>query len=240
MSAADQPTDVESALAGDAAQIAAFISRYQQHFVSTWADDTPAESVRFVSLDSEATGPDAKRDRLITIGAVSLRDGQIDLSDTFEAMLKITHNQAAVTVHGITREEAQHGMDEPEAVAAFVDYLGDGVIVGHHIGFDIELMNNACETHFGLTLRNRHIDTMDLTLHLDDSGAFDGGRKPNGFSLDTLCDLFGVAPHDRHTAGGDAFITALVFQRLLRLARKHGRTTLGQLAVPYPVGQPRG
>ena len=56
-----------------------------------------------------------------------------------------------------------------------------------------------------------------------------------GFSLDHLCQRFGVVPHDRHTAAGDAFITAQVFQRLLRLARKAGRDTLGALAEPFPV-----
>jgi DNA polymerase-3 subunit epsilon len=74
---------------------------------------------------------------------------------------------------------------------------------------------------------------MDLTLHLDDDGAFADRAKPEGFSLDTLCDMFGVTPHDRHTAGGDAFITAQIFLRLLRAAKTVGRTTLADLTVPY-------
>jgi DNA polymerase-3 subunit epsilon len=53
------------------------------------------------------------------------------------------------------------------------------------------------------------------------------------FSLDSLCGRFGIEAHDRHTAGGDAFITAQIFIRLLRLARKAGRNTLGALTVPY-------
>ena len=56
---------------------------------------------------------------------------------------------------------------------------------------------------------------------------------PDGFSLDGLCAMFGIAPHDRHTAGGDAFLTALVFQRLLRVARRTGRNTLSALCEPY-------
>ena len=41
--------------------------------------------------------------------------------------------------------------------------------------------------------------------------------------------MFQVIPHDRHTAAGDAFITAQIFLRLLRLALKAGRNTLAPL-----------
>jgi len=121
------------------------VRAYLHAFDATWSDQTPVAQVRFVVLDTEATGLDTKRDRIITIGAVAVRADEIDLADAFEAMLKIAHNQSAVTVHGITRDEAQDGMDEREALAAFLGYLGDGVIVGHHIGFDIEMLNQACQ-----------------------------------------------------------------------------------------------
>jgi DNA polymerase III subunit epsilon len=211
---------------------------YRHAFERTWGDATPLDAVRFVVLDTEATGPDAARDRIISIGAVAVVDGQIDLSDCFEALLKVSHNQSSVTVHGITRDEARGGMDEPEALLAFLDYLRDGVIVGHHIGFDVQMMSRACEQHFGIRIGNRSVDTMDLTLHLQDSGAFAGREGITEFSLDTLCTLFGVEPRDRHTAGGDAFITAQIFLRLLRLAKRHGRGTLGEVCVPYPVEPP--
>src|SRR6185369_13049551 len=91
-------------------------------------------------------------------------------------------------------------------------------------GHDIEALSCAAERHFGFRLQNRSVDTMDLTLHLQDDGAFAGSGPIGKFTLDSLCDLFGVAPHDRHTAGGDAFITAQIFLRLLRAARRVGRT----------------
>ena len=55
------------------------------------------------------------------------------------------------------------------------------------------------------------------------------------FTLDALCTMFGVIPHDRHTATGDAFITALVFQRLLPLAARCGRGTLAGITEPFEV-----
>lgn len=209
------------------------VERYLAGFATTWTDETPVDQVRFVVLDTETTGLDPRRDRLITIGALAVKAGQILLPDSFEALLKVAYNNSSVTVHGVTRDEAREGMDEPDAIEAFIDYLGDGVIVGHHIGHDVTALSYALERHFDCTLKNRALDTMDLTLNLQNDGAFAGKATAQGFSLDALCELFGVAPHDRHTAGGDAFITAQIFLRLLRLAGKFGRDTLGPLCAPY-------
>ena len=200
-------------------------------------DDTPVEQVRFVVLDTETTGLDPRRDRIITIGAVAVAEGEIRLDDAFEVMLKLAYNNSSVTVHGITRDEALEGMEEPAALRLFLDYLRDGVIVGHHIGHDIEALNCACERHFQQRLQNRSLDTMDLTLRLNDLGAFADRPMADGFSLDALCTMFGVTAHDRHTAGGDAFITARIFLRLLRVARAAGQDRLGWLCEPYQPPQ---
>ncbi len=206
---------------------------YLTAFENTWAGDTPAAQIRFVVVDTETTGLDPRRDRIITIGAVAVRGDEILLDDAFEIMLKLAYNHSSVAIHGITRDEAASGMEEPEALVLFLEYLRDGIIVGHHIGHDVEVLNRACERCFDFALKNRSLDTMDLTLHLRDDGAFSERPIPEGFSLDTLCDMFGVVPHDRHTAGGDAFLTALIFLRLLRAAKAVGRDTLASLCVPY-------
>jgi DNA polymerase-3 subunit epsilon len=230
----------ETAGANDAAEVRA---AYEAALANAPADDAPAGDVRFVVLDCETTGLDAKKDRIITMGAVVVQDGEILLEEQFEALLHISHNTSAVLVHGITAEEAaEQGVTEEEALREFLPYLGNGVIVGHHIGFDVDVLSLACERCFGFSLRNRWLDTMELTLHLEKVGAFEkvaganaGGSVPpfRDFSLDGLCRLFGVSPHDRHTAAGDAFISAQIFLKLLRLARHHDRTTLGQLAERY-------
>ena len=126
-------------------------------------------------------------------------------------MLKVDRNTPAVAVHGITRDQSIDGMPEPQAMELFLDYVKDGVIVGHHIGHDMATFDAACQRHWGATLLNRSLDTMDLTLHLERDGAFAGRPPIRRFTLDALCEMFGVIPHDRHTATGDAFITAQVF-----------------------------
>ena len=210
-----------------------FAQAYFREFDDTWTDHSPISTVRFVVLDSETTGLNPEKDRLITIGAVVVQNGEILLHDSFEALLKVEYNTSSVTVHGITRDDSQKGLEEPEALEQFLAYLKDGVIVGHHIGHDVATFNAGYRRHFGFELKNRSLDTMDLTLHLEQDGAFFNRSKIRSFTLDALCDLFGVIPHDRHTAPGDAFITAQVFLRLLRLAQRFGRTELSEISQPF-------
>ena len=210
-----------------------FVGRYRTCFDATWSDDTAIDRVRFVVLDTETTGLNPRTDRIITIGAVAVQNGEIVLEDSFEALLKVTHNTSAVTVHGVTRDESLRGMEEPWALELFLDYLKDGVIVGHHIGHDVATFDEAYERQWGFRMSNRCLDTMDLTLHLEKDGAFSGRPQIRQFTLDALCEMFGVIPHDRHTASGDAFITAQVFLRLRRLALRYGREQLGQLSEPF-------
>jgi DNA polymerase III subunit epsilon len=215
-----------------------FIERYLDHFTGTWADDASIDRVRFVVLDSETTGLNPRTDRIITIGAVAVLDAEILLDDVFDALIKVERNTEAVTVHGVTRDESLTGVDEAIALEQFLGYLKDGVIVGHHIGHDIATLDVALERHWGMTLANRSLDTMDLTLHLERDGAFNGRPAIREFTLDGLCAMFGVIPHDRHTAGGDAFITAQVLLRLLRLAGRFGRGTLARMTEPFEVAVP--
>jgi DNA polymerase III subunit epsilon len=217
------------------------VGRYRECFETTWTDETPIDQVRFVVLDSETTGLDPRNDRLITVGAVAVADHEIRLADSFDALLKVAENTSAVTVHGITRDETRGGLDEAEALRRFLEYLRDGVIVGHHIGHDIGTLDAGYERGWGFRTMNRSLDTMDLALHLERDGAFAGRPPIRHFTLDALCQLFDVIPHDRHTASGDAFLTAQVLLRLLKLAARHGRTTLASISIPFvDESQPPG
>lgn len=207
-----------------------FINRYRSSFGVTWTDQTAIDDVRFVVLDTETTGLNPETDRIITIGAVAVQNGEIVLRDSFDALLKVETNTDSVTVHGVTRDESRKGMEEPEAIASFLDYLSDGVLVGHHIGHDVATFDAACMRHWDFQLSNRVVDTLTLTLLLEKDGAFAGRPPIRRFTLDALSEMFDVIPHDRHTAAGDAFITAQIFLRLRRLALKHRRATLGRIS----------
>ncbi|MGF1485441.1 MAG: 3'-5' exonuclease, partial [Opitutales bacterium] len=127
---------------------------------------------RFVVFDTEATGADSRMDQLVSIGAVAVVGNSIQLEDVFEMILKVSYNSATVLVHGVTRElAAEAGEEEATALAAFLDYIGDGILVAHHASFDRTLLNKALQKHFGHDLLNPLVDTGDLAKRLGEAGA---------------------------------------------------------------------
>lgn len=203
------------------------LHRYRLALGANW------EKFRFLSIDSESTGLDARRDTMISLAGVGVCDGEICLWDQFSIILPIAYNTSSVTIHGITREEAALGVEEPLALELFLDWLRDGVIVGHHIQHDLTLLNTALEKHFSLKLRNVVVDTMEAYLTVREAGGFNNLEPLHRYSLDALCDHFHIIPHDRHTALGDAYLTAQVLLRILKEAGKRGQWNLLDLHAWY-------
>lgn len=190
--------------------------------------EEPPDNVRFVVLDCELTGLDPQRAKIVSVGAVALESNEIVLADSLDELVRFDFNTSAVTVHGVTRQQSEGGRRVEDVLEDLLLYLGAAPIVGHHIGFDLTALNGVYQHFFGMTLPNRSMDTMRLAIALERAGALEPQEKPD-FSLDALLWRFGIEPHDRHTAAGDAFLTAQVFQRLLARAVRHGADTLGKL-----------
>jgi DNA polymerase-3 subunit epsilon len=213
-------------MSGDIAQYRE-INRQRLSLQANW------ETFRFVCIDSESTGFDPRKDRLVSIAGIAVQNGEIQGWDAFSVIVPVAYNTSAVTVHGITREESAEGVEEPEALARLAGWLRDGVIVGHHIQHDLILLNTAFEKHHQLQLRNVAVDTMAAFLAVAEAGGFAALGKLERFSLDALCERFHIVPHDRHTAHGDAFLTAQLLLRVLKEAGKLGQWNLSDLRAWY-------
>ncbi len=205
---------------------AELVCAYQNYAAKRRSAKKPIEEIRFVSFDAETTSLDPLQAGVVALGAVAVLGGDIQVDDSIELLVRQTYNSSAVTVHGITRQESQEGLAEDEAIAQLLAFFRDSVIVGHHVAFDIALVNNVSSRLFDVELHNKSIDLAELSILLARDGAL---PEMADFSLDSLLRVLGIEPHDRHTAAGDAFLTALAFQRLLRVARHVGRVTLAQL-----------
>ncbi|MFH6768947.1 3'-5' exonuclease [Gaetbulibacter aquiaggeris] len=167
------------------------------------------ENTRFVVFDTETTGFDTLIDRILSIGAVSIYNNIIDVSNSLEVYLKQDEFKAkTVEIHGILKEGNLLKISENEAIEQFINYVGNAVLVAHHAAFDIEMINNALKRLNFPKLKNKCIDTGILYKKLD-------GKKESLISLDVLCDEFNIPKHDRHTASGDAFITSLLFLKII-------------------------
>ncbi|MGS2739915.1 3'-5' exonuclease [Sinomicrobium sp. M5D2P17] len=193
---------------------------YEQRF-----RDKPKPEItdtRFVVLDTETTGLNYKSDRILSIGAVPVIQNTISIAGILEVYIKQdTFNPETVKIHGLLREDQRvEAVSEEEAVKQFLAYVGNAILVAHHANFDLTMINTALK-RLGLPrLKNRVLDTSTLyTRSRITSNLIDYNKN---YALDELADTLNVAKNDRHTATGDAYITALVFLKILSRLEKKG------------------
>lgn len=164
----------------------------------------------YLVFDCETTGLNPTKDVILSIGGVQVQDNRIQIKNSFEYYLQQTYFDAnSVKIHGIVQQSDDIFYDtEEEAIKSFLYRIKNSILVGHQVSFDIAMINQALNRMELPSLKNRSIDTNVLFQQKN--------QLPNDivFSLDELCDKFSLPKKARHTALGDAFLTAQIFQRL--------------------------
>jgi DNA polymerase III subunit epsilon len=190
---------------------------------------TPILQQSFVVLDTETTGLDIIKDNILSIGAVRVVNNTIDIHDSLSIIVKNEQiqTQNAVAIHGLVQTELK-GQSPQDALVAFFDFVGADIIVGHHIAFDIAMLNKLSKNHGGDVLKNSVLDTSYLARRLDHSTDPNSLNRKD-YTLDKLCMRFKVIPKARHTADGDAYITAIIFMKLIHRLAVKGVSTVGHL-----------
>ncbi|MDQ5928982.1 MAG: polymerase subunit epsilon [Bacteroidota bacterium] len=183
------------------------------------------ESIRFVVLDTETTGFDYEKDRILSIGAVAIKNNKILVSDSFEVYIKQdVFNKETVKIHGIRKEGNEVKLTEEAAIIQFIEYLDNAIIVAHHTKFDVTMLNKALRRAGGGTIRSKQLDTNFIHKKLAPTDHYD-----KTYSLDELCNSYNITKHDRHTALGDALLTAYLFIKLIYKFRKNNVLNLDDL-----------
>jgi len=192
------------------------LPKFWQDYEAKFKEKLPEkiEAICFIAFDTETTGFDLKKDRILCIGAVTIKNNTIDVSRGFEEyIVQDTFNPETVKIHGIIQHERLETLTEEEAVKAFLKYIGNSVLVAHHAGFDIGMMNAALHRMGLPKLKNKVLDTVNLyrgTLIISNLI-----NRDKTYSLDEIAETYSIEIKDRHTAAGDAFITAIAFLKIL-------------------------
>lgn len=201
---------------------------YWSKFSSSFSSQQSIEEVRFVVLDLETTGLNSRKDRMLSLGAISVENLEIRVGERMEYFVRQENyapNQS-IGIHGIMPKQAEKGIEEAELLRKLLPFLGRSIIVGHHIGFDVAILNRAMKRVYGKTLQNKVIDTVQLVRKWDSLGFTPPHRN---LGLDEVCRRWNIPLHERHTAAGDAFLTAILFLKLCGKLRTRGIRTLGAL-----------
>ena len=177
----------------------------------TYFEENQSKEKRYVVFDCETTGLDYKSDRILSIGAVAIQHNEIIVNDYLEVFLhQEVFKAETVLIHGILREGKEEKIVEAEAVIRFLEFVKDATLVGHHVDFDIEMINQSLARLDLGKLKNQSMDTDIMYQKLKYL------PYEQHTSLDELCTIYKIKKSDRHTASGDAFITALLFLKLKR------------------------
>jgi DNA polymerase-3 subunit epsilon len=193
------------------------------------------EDVRFVVFDTETTGLDLRKNRLLSIAGVAMRGPEIQLDDAFDSMVTQSDvgGSAAAVIHGLISNDLAGGLAEELAAARFLAFAGDAVLVAHHAAFDLRMLQKAIARYRGARVWSPAVDTAQLAQRVEDGpmspNQAHGADQRKMYQLDSLVEQYGIDVPERHTAAGDALATALLFQRLLKKAERRGIRTLGDL-----------
>jgi DNA polymerase-3 subunit epsilon len=190
--------------------------------------EIPVTEVLFVVIDSETTGLNPAVDRILSLGGVKIYNGHIKVQDTLELFISQEHFDASsVPIHGILRTGPNVRITEEDALLQLSAYLGDAVLVGHHIGFDLEMIRQA-QLRCGLPqFTNIALDTG--TLYRKTLLKTPVLQKKAIYSLDELAEKYDISCKDRHTALGDAYITGMAFLHILGQLNGKSGITLREL-----------
>ncbi|MBF7091731.1 3'-5' exonuclease [Flavobacterium sp. ALJ2] len=166
------------------------------------------KSERFVVLSTETSGLNPAKDVILSFGSFAVKDNSILIQDSFEAVLlqyKFFHDNGLTNEFII--ESKMEKLPEPDALKALIEYIGNGVLVGHHINFDVEMINAALEKLDCGRLKNEALDVDVMYRKLHDI-------NDRQFSLDELCDIYKIPKTERNSSSEDAYKIALLFLKL--------------------------
>jgi DNA polymerase-3 subunit epsilon len=206
----------------------------QQDLKKNFDPNVSIGQVDFVAFDTELTGLDFKHDSIISIGAVKLRGATILPSNTFYRLVKpeCELKSKSVVVHELTHSDLECAEDLLDVIGDFVKFAGNAVFIGHFVHIDLNFVNKFLQAKFGVSLKNRAVDT--ATLHdwlYDNDSKF--ARHYKGMTtksdLFSMAKKYGVEPGKAHNAFSDAYITAQLFQRFVPFLPECGIKSLKEL-----------
>ena len=174
----------------------------------------------FIILDTETSGLD-KKAQLISLGIVELKNGEVEIKKSLSQSYNWLASNDTSIVHGeLSRKISAE--KEKEQLIELLHRIGNKPIVGHHIRFDISVLNKKIKTYFPTyKIKNKLLDTNDLWKRITNSSDTN--------TLDELCKKLDIPIENRHTALGDAYLTAMIFMKLVEKFKKRGVLSVGEL-----------
>ena len=191
----------------------------KQHFNKKKLNDPKYEYLfddydgdELVCFDCETTGLNPKKDDIISIGAVIIKNNTILSSKKFERFVKPKTNLPAETIkiHQIREMDLENAEEIELVIADFLDFVGNRPLVGYYLSFDIAMINKYVKPRIGITLPNIanevsqiYYDKVATQMNADIDLKFN-----------TIMNKLDLPIMEAHDAINDAIMTAMIYIKL--------------------------
>ena len=162
-----------------------------------------------IVLDTETTGLDYTKEKMVEFAAVRLENGKI--KDEFQTLINPEQHirKSSIAIHGITPEMVEDAPTEAEAMPKILEFIGDYPIVAHNAIFDYSFLNEASLRTTGNELQNPRIDSQQMFKEIY--------PEMESHGLEALTNKFNVELNNHHRAMADTMGLALAYPKLKKL-----------------------
>jgi DNA polymerase-3 subunit epsilon len=185
-------------------------------------DNRLLKDLAYTVFDTETTGLDpAGGDAIVSIGALRIVNTHILTEESFDQMVNPQREipMSATKIHGISDAMVESQPTIDAVLPAFFKYTEGTIIVAHNAAFDMRMLQTY-ENRTGIRFVNPVLDTLLISAIVHPA--------QEDQTLSSIVRRLGVSVVNRHTAMGDAMMTAKIFIRMISLLEKKGIRTLGE------------
>ena len=165
----------------------------------------------YVVFDLETTGFSSKNDKIIEIGAVKIKNGEIigNFSEFVNPKRPIPYKIIELT--GINDDMVRNAETIEEILPKFLEFIGDSVVVAHNASFDCSFISKNCND-LGLTFEPTIVDTVPLCRFLY--------PELKSVKLNIVAKHLGVKLESHHRAVDDAKATGDILLECIKKTKE--------------------
>ncbi len=174
-------------------------------------DETPKNE--YICLDCETSGLNPKKDEILSIGAVHIKDNKILTSKTFNIFIKPSKNinSESIKIHHIRPIDLENGLEPQKAIYELLEFIGSKTIVGYYIEFDIAMISKYTQKFIGIKLPNKTIEVSSLYYKTRRKSSYYGLVD---LKFNTILKNLNIPNFGKHDALNDAIMTSIMFLKL--------------------------
>ncbi|WP_353151073.1 exonuclease domain-containing protein [Flavobacterium sp.] len=176
-------------------------------FWKKYSESFKNPATKYVVISIETSGLDTEKDVIMSIAATSVVENRILLKDSFEIFVQ--HNKpldSSLDNEFITVSKVEK-VAEDIAIETLINYIGNSILIGHRIDFDIEMLNYALSRLKLGKVKNEVYDIEAMFNKIADT-------NEKKYALEEMSKSLNMAISNRNSVADDAYSIAILFLKL--------------------------